>query len=216
MHFDQICVHLNKFKDVVKKSNCKLGILTTSGVGFINNENEIELFTLSGQNPERFSRLKIYLTYDLEDFTSNIDSVPYEVNELYPKFIDELSKEFEITETSLKSNRTLNNLDGIKRLLQKLKEKQEHLHQDSQELTEIFKEIKKRKKEMKAKHDNVQQRFKIEKLEKTEEGATFFKMEVEDEHSNLLAHCLNIMHIINKQCNNINEYLEFIKEYCKL
>jgi hypothetical protein len=50
----------------------------------------------------------------------------------------------------------------------------------------------------------------------TEQETTFLMMEIEDEHFNLLTHELNIMHLIDKQCNNINDYIQYLKKYCDI
>ena len=60
----------------------------------------------------------------------------------------------------------------------------------------------------KTKRENVQQRFTIEKLDNTKQETMYFLIDVEDEYNNILSHTLNIMHLIDKQCFNVNEYIE--------
>jgi hypothetical protein len=60
-HFEQVCIQLNNFKKTVKSSKAKLGIITENSISFINDDNEIELFTISDTNPNKFSKNKASL-----------------------------------------------------------------------------------------------------------------------------------------------------------
>ena len=114
----------------------------------------------------------------------------------------------------MESNSVLNNINSVKNLLDKLETKKKSLIQDSDNLKEIFKTSKKNLSKAKNKKDNVQQRFTVEKLDNTKQEIMYFMIDVDDEYNNILSHTLNMMNLIDKQCRNINEYIEFIKKYC--
>ena len=79
----------------------------------------------------------------------------------------------------------------------------------------MFKVAKRNLNKSKSKRENVQQRFTVEKLENTKQEIMYFSIDVDDEYNNLLSHTFNIMNLIDKQCQNINEHIEFIKKYCE-
>ena len=213
-HFEQICIQLNNFKKIVKSTKSKLGIITEYSISFINDENDIELFTITDTSPDKFSKMKIYLVYDLNTFMNNIDNIEFEIERLVPSFIDELNKDNKELRKHMESNSVLNNINSVKNLLDKLETKKKSLIQDSDNLKEIFKTSKKNLSKAKNKKDNVQQRFTVEKLDNTKQEIMYFMIDVDDEYNNILSHTLNMMNLIDKQCRNINEYIEFIKKYC--
>jgi len=215
-HFEQICIQLNNFLKMVKSEKSKLGIITEYSISFINNENDIELFTVSDTSPNKFSKMKTYLVYDLNVFMNNIDEIEFEIERLVPNFIDELSKDNKDLRKQMENNSVLNNINSIKSLLDKLEIKKSKLQKDSNELKEMFKVAKRNLHKAQNKRDNVQQRFTVEKFDNTKQEIMYFAIDVDDEYNNLLSHTLNLMHLINKQCNNINEHIEFIKKYCEL
>jgi hypothetical protein len=214
-HFEQICIQLNNFKKIVKSSKSKLGIITEYSISFINTDNDVELFTVSDTSPKKFSKMKTYLVYDLNTFMNSIDEVEFEIERLIPSFIEELTKDNKDLRKQLETNSVLNNINSVKSLLDKLEIKKKRLMNDSMELKEMFKTAKRNLNKEKSKRDNVQQRFTVEKLENTKQEVMYFAIDVDDEYNNLLSHTLNLMHLIDKQCNNINEHIEFIKKYCE-
>ena len=214
-HFEQICIQLNNFKKIVKSSHSKLGIITEYSISFINNENDVELFTISDTSPNKFSKMKTYLVYDLNNFMNKIDEIEFEIERLVPSFIDELNKDNKELKKQIESKSVLNNINSIKTLLEKLEVKKKGLIKDSEQLREMFKVSKRNLNKAKNKRENVQQRFTVEKLENTKQEIMYFSIDVDDEYNNLLSHTLNMMHLIDKQCQNINEHVEFIKKYCE-
>ena len=215
LHFEQICIQLNNFKKIVSSSKSKLGILTEFSISFINNENDIELFTIVDTNPEKFSKMKTYLVYDLNTFMNNIETINFEIERLIPSFIDELNKDDKILKKQIENNSTINNINSIKQLLDKLENKKNSLHKDSLKLEDMFKIAKKNLSQAQNKRDNVQQRYGLEKLKNVKQETMYFMMDVEDEYNNILSHSLNMMNLIDKQCRTINEYIEYIKKYCE-
>jgi hypothetical protein len=214
-HFEQICIQLNNFKKTVKSSKAKLGIITESSISFINDDNEIELFTISDTNPNKFSKMKTYLVYSLNNFMNNINEIDFEIEKLIPSFIDELNKDNKDLRRHIENNSVLNNINSVKLILDKLEIKKKRLMNDSNQIKDILTLAKKNLNKAKTKRENVQQRFTIEKLDNTKQETMYFLIDVEDEYNNILSHTLNIMHLIDKQCFNVNEYIEFIKKYCE-
>ena len=214
-HFEQVCIQLNNFKKTVKSSKAKLGIITENSISFINDDNEIELFTISDTNPNKFSKMKTYLVYNLNSFMNNINEIDFEIEKLIPSFIDELNKDNKELRRHIESNSVLNNINSVKSILDKLEVKKKGLMNDSNQLKDILKLAKKNLNKAKNKRENVQQRFTIEKLDNTKQETMYFLIDVEDEYNNILSHTLNMMHLIDKQCLNVNEYIEFIKKYCE-
>lgn len=215
-HFEQICIQLNIFKKIVKSTKSKMSIVSGFSVSFINNDNQIELFILRDNSPEKFSKMKTYLSYNLNDFTKDIDTIEFDIKNLYSKFSDELGQDCKELKHKMDTKSTIHNINNIKKLLSDLDTKKNHMKNDAERLRKMFQVIRKNKEDVKSKNNNVQNRFKLEKIENTEQETTFFMMEIEDEHFNLLTHELNIMHLIDKQCNNINDYIQYLKKYCDL
>ena len=214
-HFEQICIQLNNFKKIVNSSKSKLGIITEYSISFINNENDVELFKISETSPNKFSKMKTYLLYDLNTFMNNIDEIEFEIERLVPSFIDELTKDNKELRKQIETNSTLNNINSIRTLLDKLEIKKKGLMRDSKQLKEMFKTSKNNLNKVKHKRENVQQRFTVEKFENTKQEIMYFSIDVDDEYNNLLSHTLNLMNLIDKQCQNINEHIEYIKNYCE-
>jgi hypothetical protein len=214
-HFEQICIQLNNFKKIVKSSKSKLGIVTEFSISFINNDNEVELFNIVSTNPSKFCRMKTYLVYDLNTFMNNIDTINFEIERLVPSFTDELNKDNKDLRKCIESNSTLNNINDIKNILEELENKKKNLKSDSKKLEEMFKIAKRNLSQAKNKRENAQQRFNIEKINNTKQETMYLMMDIDDEYNNLLSHSLNTMHLIDKQCKNINEYIKFIKNYCQ-
>ena len=214
-HFEQICIQLNNFKKIVKSSKSKLGIVTEFSISFINNDNEVELFNIISTNPSKFCRMKTYLVYDLNTFMNNIDTINFEIERLVPSFTDELNKDNKDLRKNIESNSTLNNINDIKNILEELENKKKNLKNDSKKLEDIFKIAKRNLSQAKNKRENAQQRFNIEKINNTKQETMYLMMDINDEYNNLLSHSLNTMHLIDKQCKNINEYIKFIKNYCQ-
>ena len=79
----------------------------------------------------------------------------------------------------------------------------------------MFKTAKRNLNKAKNKRENVQQRFNVDKFENTKQEIMYFSIDVDDEYNNLLSHSINMMHLIDKQCQTINEHIEFIKKYCE-
>ena len=215
-HFEQICIQLNIFKKIVKATKSKMSIVSGFSVSFINDENQIELFIIRDNLPEKFSKMKTYLSYNLSDFTKDIDSIEFDIKNLYSKFSDELGQDCKELKNKMETKSTIHNINNIKKLLSDLDTKKNHMKNDADRLRKMFQVIRRNKEDIKNKNNNVQNRFKLEKIENTEQETTFFMMEIEDEHFNLLTHELNIMHLIDKQCNNINDYIQYLKKYCNL
>ena len=215
-HFEQICIQLNIFKKIVKATKSKMSIVSGFSVSFINDENQIELFIIRENIPEKFSKMKTYLSYNLSDFTKDIDSIEFDIKNLYSKFSDELGQDCKELKNKMETKSTIHNINNIKKLLSDLDTKKNHMKNDADRLRKMFQVIRRNKEDIKNKNNNVQNRFKLEKIENTEQETTFFMMEIEDEHFNLLTHELNIMHLIDKQCNNINDYIQYLKKYCNL
>ena len=215
-HFEQICIQLNIFKKIVKSTKSKMGIVSGFSVSFINDENQIELFIIRENIPEKFSKMKTYLSYNLSDFTKDIDNIEFDIKNLYSKFSDELGQDCKELKNKMETKSTIHNINNIKKLISDLDSKKNHMKNDAERLRKMFQVIRKNKDDIKSKNNNVQNRFKLEKIENTEQETTFLMMEIEDEHFNLLTHELNIMHLIDKQCNNINEYIQYLKKYCNL
>jgi hypothetical protein len=213
-HFEQICIQLNNFKKIVKSSKSKLGILTEFSISFINNENEVELFNIIDTTPSKFSRMKTYLVYDLNTLMNNIDTINFEIERLIPSFTDELNNDSKDLRKHIDNNSTLKNINNIREIIDKLENKKKSLKNDSKKIEEMFKIAKKNLSQAKNKRENAQQRFTVEKLDNTKQETMYFMMDLDDEYNNLLSHSLNTMHLIDKQCRNINEYVEFIKKYC--
>jgi len=214
-HFEQICIQLNNFKKIVKSSKSKLGIVTEFSISFINNDNEVELFNIVSTNPSKFCRMKTYLVYDLNTFMNNIDTINFEIERLVPSFTDELNKDNKDLRKSIENNSTLNNINDIKNILEELENKKKNLKNDSKKLEEMFKVTKRNLSQAKNKRENAQQRFNVEKINNTKQETMYLMMDIDDEYNNLLSHSLNTMHLIDKQCRNINEYIKFIKNYCQ-
>jgi len=215
-HFEQICIQLNIFKKIVKSTKSKMSIVSGFSVSFINDDNQIELFIIKENLPEKFSKMKTYLSYNLSDFTRGIDSIEFDIKNLYSKFSDELGQDCKELKNKMETNSTIHNINNIKKLLYDLDTKKNHMKNDAERLRKMFQIIRRNKDDVKNKNNNVQNRFKLEKIENTEQETTFLMMEIEDEHFNLLTHELNIMHLIDKQCNNINEYIQYLKKYCNI
>jgi len=215
-HFEQICIQLNIFKKIVKATKSKMSIVSGFSVSFINDENQIELFIIRDNLPEKFSKMKTYLSYNLSDFTKDIDSIEFDIKNLYSKFSDELGQDCKELKNKMETKSTIHNINNIKKLLSDLDTKKIHMKNDADRLRKMFQVIRRNKEDIKNKNNNVQNRFKLEKIENTEQETTFFMMEIEDEHFNLLTHELNIMHLIDKQCNNINDYIQYLKKYCNI
>ena len=213
-HFEQICIQLNIFKKIVKSTKSKMSIVSGFSVSFINDENQIELFIIRENIPEKFSKMKTYLSYNLRDFTKDIDNLEFDIKNLYSKFSDELGQDCKELKNKMETKSTIHNINNIKKLLSDLDTKKNHMKNDAERLRKMFQVIRRNKEDIKSKNNNVQNRFKLEKIENTEQETTFFMMEIEDEHFNLLTHELNIMHLIDKQCNNINDYIQYLKKYC--
>ena len=214
-HFEQICIQLNNFKKIVKSSNSKLGMITEYSISFINNDNDVELFTISDTSPNKFSKMKTYLVYDLSTFMNKIEEIEFEIERLVPSFIDELNKDNKELKKQIESKSVLNNINSIKSLLEKLETKKKALIKDSNTLKEMFKTAKRNLNKAKNKRENVQQRFNVDKFENTKQEIMYFSIDVDDEYNNLLSHSINMMHLIDKQCQTINEHIEFIKKYCE-
>ena len=214
-HFEQICIQLNNFKKIVKSSKSKLGIVTEFSISFINNDNEVELFNITSTNPSKFCRMKTYLVYDLNTFMNNIDTINFEIERLIPSFTDELNKDNKDLRKNIENNSTLNNINDIKNILEELENKKKNLKNDSKKLEEMFKVAKRNLSQAKNKRENAQQRFNVEKINDTKQETMYLMMDIDDEYNNLLSHSLNTMHLIDKQCKNINEYIKFIKNYCQ-
>ena len=214
-HFEQICIQLNNFKKIVKSSKSKLGIVTEFSISFINNDNEVELFNIISTNPSKFCRMKTYLVYDLNTFMNNIDTINFEIERLVPSFTDELNKDNKDLRKGIENNSTLNNINDIKNILEELENKKKNLKNDSKKLEEMFKVAKRNLSQAKNKRENTQQRFNVEKINDTKQETMYLMMDINDEYNNLLSHSLNTMHLIDKQCRNINEYIKFIKNYCQ-
>ena len=159
--------------------------------------------------------MKTYLVYDLNVFMNKIDEIEFEIERLVPSFIDELNKDNKELKKQIESKSVLNNINSIKTLLEKLEVKKKGLIKDSEQLKEMFKVSKRNLNKAKNKRENVQQRFTVEKLENTKQEIMYFSIDVDDEYNNLLSHTINMMHLIDKQCQNINEHIEFIKKYCE-
>jgi DNA repair ATPase RecN len=115
----------------------------------------------------------------------------------------------------MESKSVLNNMYSVKSLLDKLETKKKSIIKDSTQLKEMFKVAKRNLNKSKSKRENVQQRFTVEKLENTKQEIMYFSIDVDDEYNNLLSHTFNLMNLIDKQCQNINEHIEFIKKYCE-
>ena len=125
-HFEQICIQLNNFKKIVKSSNSKLGMITEYSISFINNDNDVELFTISDTSPNKFSKMKTYLVYDLSTFMNKIEEIEFEIERLVPSFIDELNKDNKELKKQIESKSVLNNINSIKSLLEKLETKKKN------------------------------------------------------------------------------------------
>ena len=109
----------------------------------------------------------------------------------------------------------MSNMNSIKELIENLEEKKKNLQNDYKKLQDMFKTSKQNLSKTMNKRENTQQRFTIERMKNAKYETMYFMMDVDDEYNNLLSHSLNIMNLINKQCKNINEYIEFIKKYCE-
>ena len=217
-HFEQICIQLNNYKKLVKssKSKSKLGIITEYSINFINNDDEIELFTINEITPDKFSKMKTYLIYDLNIFMNNIEDIEFEVEKILPSLTDELNNDNKELRKHIENNSVLNNINSIKVILDKIENKKKGLIEDSNKLKNMFITANHNLKKAKSKRENVQQRFTVEKYDNTKQEIMYFKIDVDDEYNNLLSHTLNIMTLLDKQCKNINEYIEFIKKYCEI
>lgn len=213
-HFENICSRLNNFKEIVQKSHSKMGIVSEFTISFINEDNEIEMFIIKDTIPEKFSKMKIYLLYNLKYFMDNIDTVEFDIKKIVPKYIDELDKDNKNFKNSIESNCVVNNTECVTTLLSNLEKKKKSLKTDSEQLKKIFQVAKKNVQDIKNKRENVQQRFALETIKKTESDSMFLMMEIDDEYNNILSHSLNLINLIDKQCMSVNEYIDYLKKYC--